>query len=349
MKALVYHGPGQKAWEEIPDPIIEAPGNAIIQVDTTTICGSDLHILKGDVPEVTPGRVLGHEGVGTIVEVGDGVHHYKVGDRVVINCMSLCGTCRYCRDGLTSHCLAVGGDSWQLGHWIDGTQAEYVRVPFADTSLFEKPEGITDEQAVMCSDILSTGYEIGVVNGKVSPGKSVVVIGAGPVGLAAILTAHLRGPKLVVAVDMDNNRLERAVADFGATHGVNSGDADWKQQVHNIVGQDGADVVMEAVGVPVTLESAFDLVKPGGRVANIGVHGAPVSVPMEHLWTRNITITMGLVNMTTGHMMLDMIDHGKLNVTPFATHRFKLDQFEEAYDVFGHAAKNQALKMVITR
>jgi alcohol dehydrogenase len=263
--------------------------------------------------------------------------------------MTSCGTCDYCREGLTSHCLAVGGDSWQLGHWLWGTQAEYVRLPYAETSTFRFPEGITNSQAVMTSDILSTGYEIGVVKGKVSPGKSVVVIGTGPVGMAAILTSHLRGPKYVIAVDRDSNRLLRAISDFGATHAVNSADPDWKQQIHAIVGPDGADVIMEAVGIPETLEAAFDLVRPGGNIANIGVHGAPVSNPMERMWTRNITLTTGLVPMTTGQMMLDMIAAGKLNVKPMATHNFKLDDFIEAYDVFEHAAKTQALKLAINK
>ncbi|MCL2803082.1 MAG: alcohol dehydrogenase catalytic domain-containing protein [Micrococcales bacterium] len=349
MKALVYHGPGQMAWETVPDPKLADPLDAIVQIDTTTICGSDLHILKGDVPETTDGTVLGHEGVGTVLEVGDQVRSHKVGDRVVVSCMSMCGTCEYCRKGLTSKCQVMGGDSWQLGHRINGTQAQMVRTPLADLSLFKLPEGVTDNQAVMCSDILSTGYEIGVVNGAVAAAQSVVVIGAGPVGLAAMLTARLHGPKQVVAVDMDDNRLESAKAGFGASHAVNSGDPDWQAQVKAIVGADGADVMIEAVGIPVTLEACWDLVKPGGRVANVGVHGAPVSLPMEKLWTANVVITTGLVNMTTGPMMLDLIAAGQLKVDALATHHFPLDEFEHAYEVFSAAAQNQALKMVVHR
>ncbi|MCL1898566.1 MAG: alcohol dehydrogenase catalytic domain-containing protein [Micrococcales bacterium] len=349
MKALVYHGPGQKAWEEIADPHVKEPTDAVVQVDTTTICGSDLHILKGDVPEVVDGLVLGHEAVGTIVELGTAVRNHKIGDRVVVSCMTFEGTCEYCRKGLTSKCQAVGGDSWQLGHWINGTQAEYVHTPLADLSLFKLPEGVSDAAAVMTSDIMSTGYEIGVVNGKVFPASSVVVIGAGPVGLCAMLTASLHGPAKVVAVDMDPNRLEVAQASFGATHGVNSADPDWKDQVKGIVGKDGADVVIEAVGIPVTLEAAWDLIKPGGYVANVGVHGKPVNLPIERLWTSNIVITTGLVNMVTGPMMLDLLAANKLNVDALATHNFKLDQFVDAYEVFGAAAKNQALKMILTR
>jgi alcohol dehydrogenase len=350
MKALVSHGPNEKAWEEVPDPTIQDPGDVIIQIDTTTICGSDLHILKGDTPEVPVGNIIGHEGVGTIVAVGSGVTKLKVGDRRVISCMTTCGVCDYCRKGLTSKCQSVSfGDSWQLGHRINGTQAEFVRVPLAETSTFRIPEGVSDAEAVLTSDIFSTGFEIGVLNGNVQPGKTVVCIGSGPVGLAAMKTAGLFSPTAIVAVDMDANRLEVATSQFGATHAVNNGEDGWQDKVFDIVGKDGADVVMEAVGVPASLESAFTLVKPGGNVANIGVHGRPVSLPMQDLWTRNITITMGLVNMTTGPMMLDLIAAGKLDVKPMGTHHFKLDNMLGAYEVFSNAAKNQALKMIIER
>lgn len=350
MKALVYHGANQKAWEDVADPTIQDPTDVIFQIDTTTICGSDLHILKGDVAEEPMGNIIGHEGVGTIVAVGDAIKKLKVGDRRVISCMTTCGVCEYCRKGLTSKCQNVSfGDSWQLGHRINGTQAEYVRVPLAETSTFAIPEGVSDAEAVLTSDIMSTGFEIGVLYGKVQPGKTVVCIGAGPVGLAAIRTAGLFSPTCVVAVDMDDNRLAKATSQFGATHAVNNSQPGWQDKVFDIVGKDGADVVMEAVGVPASLEACFGLVKPGGNVANIGVHGTPVSLPMETLWTRNITITMGLVNMTTGPMMLDLIAAGKLDVKPMGTHQFKLDQMMEAYDVFGAAAKNNALKMIITK
>jgi len=350
MKAMVYHGPNQKSWDDVADPSIIEPTDVIIQIDTTTICGSDLHILKGDTPEVAEGNIIGHEGVGTIVAVGSGVKKLKVGDRRVISCMTTCGVCEYCRKGLTSKCQNVSfGDSWQLGHRINGTQAEYVRVPLAETSTFDIPEGVTDAEAVLTSDIFSTGYEIGVLNGNVQPGKTVVCIGSGPVGLAAMKTAGLFSPTAIVAVDMDDNRLEMATRLFGATHAVNNAHDGWQDEVFRIVGKDGADVVMEAVGVPPSLEACFTLVKPGGNVANIGVHGHPVSLPMELLWTRNITITTGLVNMTTGPMMLELIAAGKLDVKPMGTHQFKLDQLMDAYDIFTNAAKNNALKMIITK
>ncbi len=348
MKALVYHGPGKKAWEEVPDPVIQEPEDVIVKIETTTICGSDLHILKGDVPTVTDGRVLGHEGVGTIVEAGSSVSKFKVGDRVVVNCITTCGTCTYCRVGHPSHCQSVGGIGWILGHLVDGTQAEYVRVPFGETSLHRIPFGLTDEEVIFISDIIPTGYERGVLDGQVKPGNDVVVIGAGPVGLSAMLTAQLMGPRTVIAVDLDPFRLNAAMKAFGATHAVNSGTEGWKERVRELCKHGGADVVMEAVGIPATLEAAFELVQPAGRVANIGVHGKPVTLPIQDLWIENITITMGLVDGVTAPTLIDLIDAHKLSVKALATHRFKLDDMMEAYDVFGHAAKNNALKVVLS-
>ncbi|MDR1189292.1 MAG: zinc-dependent alcohol dehydrogenase family protein [Bifidobacteriaceae bacterium] len=347
MKALVYHGPGQKAWETVPDPTIQDPNDVIVKIDTTTICGSDLHILKGDVPTVDDGRVLGHEGVGTVVETGSGVAKFEIGHRVVVNCITTCGTCAYCRVGHPSHCQSAGGVGWLLGHLVDGTQAEYVRIPFGETSLHSIPGGLSDEEVIFVSDIIPTGYEMGVLNGHVQPGDDVVVIGAGPVGLAAMVTAQLKSPRRVIAVDLDDFRLEAARRSFGATHTVNSGHDGWMDEVRALTRHGGAYVVMEAVGVPVTLEAAFDLVRPTGRIANIGVHGAPVTMPIDRLWIENITMTMGLVDAVTAPMLIELIEAGKLNVRPLATHHFKLDQMLDAYDVFGQAAKNEALKVVI--
>jgi alcohol dehydrogenase len=347
MKALVYHGPGQKAWEEVPDPTIQDPNDVIVKVDTTTICGSDLHILKGDVPTVEKGRVLGHEAVGTIVEVGSGVAKFEVGHRVVVNCITTCGTCAYCRVGHPSHCQSAGGIGWLLGHLVDGTQAEYVRIPFGETSLHSIPETLTDEEVIFVSDIIPTGYEMGVLNGNVQPGNDVVVIGAGPVGLSAMVTARLKSPRRIIAVDLDDYRLGAAVELFGATHAVNSGKAGWLDEVRSLCRHGGADVVMEAVGIPPTLEAAFELVRPTGRIANIGVHGAPVSMPIERLWIENITMTMGLVDAVTAPTLIELIEAGNLNVRPLATHRFKLDEMLDAYEVFGKAAKHNALKVVI--
>jgi len=348
MKALVFHGPSQKAWEDVADPTIQDATDVIVKVDTTTICGTDLHIMKGDVPEVTDGRILGHEAVGTIVETGSGVSKFKVGDHVVVNCITACGTCVYCRNGHPGHCLSVGGCGWILGHLIDGTQAEYVRIPYGDTSLHEIPEGLTDADVIFMSDIIPTGFEMGVLYGAVKPGDDVVVIGAGPVGLAAMATANLMGPRRVIAVDLDPFRLDAAVNQFGATHAINSGHDGWKDEVKALCRYGAADVVMEAVGIPLTLESAFDLVRPTGHIANIGVHGKPVTLPIESLWIQNITMTMGLVDGVTAPVLIDLIANGKLEVKPMGTHHFKLDQMLEAYDCFGNAADNHALKVVIS-
>jgi alcohol dehydrogenase len=351
MKALVYHGPGKKAWEEVPDPTILQPTDVIVQVDTTTICGTDLHILKGDVPAVTPGRILGHEGVGTIVETGPAVSAFAVGDRVIISCISACGSCSYCHQGLYAHCLADEGASgigWIFGHLIDGTQAELVRVPFADSSLHKVPEGVSDDAAVMLSDILPTGFEIGVRYGQVEPGDVVAVVGAGPVGLAAIMTAGLYGPSRIIALDLDPNRLDQAIG-FGATDAVNSADSDWLEQVMAMTDGMGVDVAIEAVGIPQTFEACTRMVRPGGSVANVGVHGASVELRLQDLWIADIAITMGLVSTSTTPMLLKLVAQHKLEAEKFATHHFSFDQVLEAYETFGAAADTKALKVVIRR
>lgn len=350
MKAMVYGGPGKKSWTDVPDPTIRQPSDAIVKVDTTTICGTDLHILKGDVPAVTAGRILGHEGVGTVTQVGSSVTSLRPGDRVIISCIKSCGHCANCKTGLYSHCLGDEGASgigWVFGHLIDGTQAEYVRVPYAENSLHLLPAGVADEQAVMLSDILPTGFEIGVQYGRVKPGDTVAVIGAGPVGLAAIATAGLYGAAAVIAVDVDANRLEQSRR-FGATFTINSGDEDWKQQLLALTGGEGVDVAIEAVGIPATFAMCTEIVRPGGNVANVGVHGKPVQLHLEDLWIRNINISMGLVNANTTAMLLKLVAQGKLPADKFATHRFRFDGFMEAYDTFAHAAETNALKVVIS-
>ena len=350
MKAIVYHGPGQKAWEEVPNPRILQPTDAIVKVDTTTICGTDLHILKGDVPAVTEGRILGHEGVGTITEIGSAVTTLAVGDRVIISCISACGTCSYCHQGLYAHCLAdegAKGIGWILGHLIDGTQAEYVRTPFADNSLYKLPAGVSDDAAVMLSDILPTGFEIGVRYGRVEPGDVVAVIGSGPVGLACIMTASLYGAARIIAVDLDDNRLEMARR-FGATDVVNSGKAGYIEAIKGMTDGLGVDVAMEAVGIPATFETCLKVVRPGGSVANVGVHGKPVELPLQDLWIQDIAITMGLVSASTTAMLLKLVAQKKLPAELFVTHRFKFDQFIEAYDTFARAAETKALKVVLS-
>jgi len=345
MQALVYHGPGEKEWESKSDPTIEQPTDAIVEIDTTTICGTDLHILKGDVPTVTEGRTLGHEAVGTVVETGSGVEDIQKDDKVLVSCISACGRCKYCRRGLQSQCLSGGG--WILGHLVDGTQAEYVRTPFADTSLYKVPEGLSDEQVLFLADILPTGFEIGVLNGGVKPGDTVVVVGAGPVGLAAIITAKLYGPGRIVAVDLDNSRLERA-REFGADVIINNSSENAVERVQEMTDGLGAEVVMEAVGVPATFELCTELVCPGGRVANIGVHGEPATLHLETLWIKSITITTGLVDTYSTLTLLKLVSEGRLDPTGLTTHRFELNEIMEAYDVFADAANTNALKVTLS-
>jgi alcohol dehydrogenase len=331
--------------------VVRHPGDVIVRVDTTTICGTDLHILKGDVPAVAEGRILGHEGVGTVVEVGPAVSTVEVGDRVIISCISACGACSYCHQGLYAHCLAeegARGIGWIFGHLIDGTQGEMVRVPFADNSVYKLPEGVSDEAAVMLSDILPTGFEIGVRYGRVKPGDVVAVVGAGPVGLAAMMTAGLYGAARVIALDIDDNRLEQARV-FGATDTVNSGDPGWADQVRAMTDGLGVDVAIEAVGIPATFDACTRIVRPGGSVANVGVHGAPVELPLQDLWIMDLSITTGLVSANTTPMLLKLVAQGRLAAERFATHHFTFDHVLEAYDTFGRAAESKALKVVIKR
>jgi alcohol dehydrogenase len=346
MKALVYHGPGQKAWEEAPKPTIQDDTDVIVRVDSTTICGTDLHILKGDVAAVTDGRILGHEAVGTVDAVGAGVKTIKVGDRVLVSCITSCGTCRFCREGRYGQCL--GGGGWILGHKIDGTQAEFVRVPFADTSTYPVPAGVPDEQILMLADILPTGYEVGVLNGKVQPGDVVAVVGAGPIGLAAIMGARLFSPSHIVAIDLADSRLD-AAKQFGADVVINNSREDAEAIIAELTGGLGADVSIEAVGVPATFELAVRLARPGGHIANIGVHGEAVTLHLEDLWIRDVTITTGLVDTKTTPTLLRLLMSDQVDAGRFVTHHFTFDHFVEAYDVFGRAADTGALKVVLTR
>lgn len=346
MKALVYEGPGRKTWSDVPDPQIEGDGDVIVRVDATTICGTDLHILKGDVPETTPGRVLGHEAVGTIVEVGPGVKTRQVGQHVLISCISACGFCRYCRDRRYGQCL--GGGGWILGHLIDGTQAELVRVPFADTSTYLVPAAVADEDVLMLADILPTSYEVGVLNGHVQPGDTVAIVGAGPIGLSAIMGTQLFSPSHVVAIDLADARLDAAKR-FGADVTVNNGFDDPITVLRGLTDGLGADVAIEAVGVPETFELCTALVRPGGRVANIGVHGKPATLHLESLWIRDVTVTTGLVDTCTTPTLLRLLTSGLLDGGRFVSHHFQLDQMLAAYDVFGRASETGALKVVISR
>ena len=344
MKALVYHGPGLRAWETTPDPVILEPTDAIVRIDSSTICGTDLHILKGDVPEVQPGTVLGHEAVGTIVEIGAAVTTLKGGDRVLVSCITSCGRCRFCREG--HYGLCTGGGGWIFGHLIDGLQAELARVPFAETSVHKVPDSLTDEQVLFLADILPTSYEVGVLNGKVGPGDTVAIVGAGPIGLAAVMTAKLMTPGRVVVIDLDIARLARA-REFGADVTIDNGHEDAVAVVKELTGGLGADVAIEAVGVPETFELCTDLIRPGGRVANVGVHGHAATLHLEKLWIQDVTITTGLVDTATTPILMQLIELGKLDPTLFATHRFALEDTMAAYDTFSAAAESNALKVVL--
>lgn len=343
MKALVYQGPGRKSVEELPIPAIAAATDAIVKITKTTICGSDLHILKGDVPTVLPGTVLGHEGVGIIEEAGPGVHSFKKGDHVLISCITSCGTCEFCRRGMYSHCANAG---WILGHTHNGTQAEYVRIPYADTSLYHIPAGMDEEALVMLSDILPTGFECGVLNGKVQPGCSVAIVGAGPVGLAALLTAQFYSPATLIMIDLDASRLAVSRT-FGATDVVNSGESEAVSAVKALTDGRGVDVAIEAVGIPATFELCQDIVAAGGVIANIGVHGTKADIHLEKLWAHNITITTRLVDTVTTPMLLKAVRAKKIDPTKLITHRFKLADILAAYDTFSRAAKTKALKMIL--
>lgn len=344
MKALVYHGPGKKSWEEMPDPKIVEDTDAVVRIDSTTICGTDLHILKGDVATTEPGRILGHEATGTVVEVGTGTLTVKEGDRVLISCISACGRCRYCRIGHYGQCQNEEG-GWVLGHTRDGVQAEYARIPFADNSVHHIPKGLTDEQVIYLTDILSTGFEVGVLRGDIQPGDTVAVVGAGPVGLSTILGALLYSPANVVSIDISTARREFA-KQFGATHAVGPQEAQAK--LDELTEGLGADVAIEAVGIPETFELCTEIVRPEGRVANIGVHGKPATLHLEKLWIKGITITTGIPDTRVIPQLLKAIEAGTLDPTPFTTHRYSMDETMEAYDTFEQSAETNALKVVLS-
>ncbi len=344
MKALVYHGPGKIAWEERPMPAIQEPGDVIVRVSRTTICGTDLAILRGGVPTVEPGRILGHEATGEIVAVGPAVTDLRVGDRVIIPCTTSCGRCPACRKGLFSSCVRGG---WRLGNTIDGVQAEFARVPLADSSLHRIPPGVDEEAALMLADIIPTGLEVGVLKGEVGLGDTVAVIGVGPVGLAAVMAAQFFAPARVLAVDLDAHRLELARA-LGATHAIDNRAGDAYDQIMAITGGAGVDVAIEAIGSPATCELAQAIIGPGGRIANIGIYSKSVEQHNDLLWTRNITIRMGVVNTSSIPALLRMIEAGKLDPHRLISHRFSLDAIVQAYDIFRRAADERAIKIVLT-
>jgi alcohol dehydrogenase len=345
MKALVYYGPGKRSWDDVPEPAVTDPDDVVVRVEGFTICGSDLHILRGDVPEVEPGRVLGHEAVGTVIEAGRGVRTVQAGDRVLMSCISSCGRCRFCREGRYGQCL--GGGGWVLGHLIDGVQAEAVRIPFADASLHKLPAGISDESALMFADVLPTAYEVGVLNGGVRPGDTVVIVGAGPIGLAAVLTARLFSPLQIIVIDPVEPR-RMAAMEFGADRALAPEDT-VVDTVRELTGGLGADVAIEAVGAPATFDLAVAVIRPGGRVANVGVHGKPTLLHLEDLWSRDVTITTGLVDTRTTPMLLQLMQAGKLAADALVTHRFGFDEVPAAYDLLDDPVGSGALKVAVLR
>ena len=345
MKALVYHSPGKRALENMPKPSIKSPTDAIVRVTKTTICGTDLHIMKGDVLTVTDGRILGHEGVGIVEQVGSSVSNFSVGDHVLISCISSCGRCANCKKGMYSHCQNGGG--WILGNLIDGTQAEYVRIPFADNSLYPIPAGADEEALVMLSDILPTGFECGVLNGQVKPGDTVAIIGSGPIGLAALLTAQFYSPAAVIMVDTDDNRLKVAKK-FGATQVIHNDLGNAAEKIMALTDNRGVDVAIEAIGIPESFDICQEIVTAGGHIANVGVHGKPVQLNLDKLWAQNITLTTRLVDTVTTPMLLKTVTSGRLQPKLLITHHFTLDQAMLAYDTFGNAMKERALKIIIT-
>ncbi|SFN40114.1 alcohol dehydrogenase [Nitrosospira briensis] len=345
MKALVYRGPGKRELENKPKPSIENATDAIVKISKTTICGTDLHILKGDVPTVTPGRVLGHEGVGIIDQVGTNVSNFRVGDHVLISCITSCGKCSNCKKGMYSHCESGGG--WILGNLIDGTQAEYVRIPFADNSLYPVPPGADEEALVMLSDILPTGFECGVVNGQIKPGDTVAIIGGGPIGLATLLTAQFYSPAEIIMVDIDDNRLEISKK-LGATQTVNNSDGKAAEKVMALTSNKGVDVAIEAIGIPMSFDICQAIVTAGGHIASIGVHGKPVQLDLDKLWSQNITLTTGLVDTATTPMLMKTVMSGKIQPKDLITHYFQLEDIMAAYDAFSNAMEERALKVIIS-
>ena len=341
MKALVFHGPGKRSWEEKPRPTVDKPTDAVVRITHTTICGTDLHILKGDVPAVVDGRILGHEGVGVVEEVGDGVSNIKVGDEVLISCVTSCGRCDYCKRGIYAHCRDGG---WILGHLIDGTQAEYVRIPHADNSLHLLPKTMDRAAAVMLSDILPTGHEIGALNGEVKLGDTVAIVGAGPIGLAALMTSLFYSPARIIMIDPDENRLAMA-RKLGATDTIARNPL---EAIDKLTGGEGVDVAMEAVGIPETFDICQHIVRAGGHIANIGVHGKSVDLQLQDLWIKNITLRTGLVNTNTIPVLMRVVESGGVEPEGLVTHRFKLDEIEKAYEIFTEAATSKAIKMLLT-
>ncbi|KAH3684095.1 hypothetical protein WICPIJ_004935 [Wickerhamomyces pijperi] len=359
MKAIVYKGtPGVKELLSIPVPTIQAATDAVVKLSYTTICGSDLHIISGHVADMQkPLTVLGHEGIGIVESIGDKVSNFKVGDKVLISCITSCGSCVYCKKGLQSHCMDGG---WILGHNINGTQAEYVRIPHADNSLYniKRYEGsIKDEALLMLSDILPTGNEMGAVNGRIDRGDVVAIVGCGSVGISALIASKTYDPKSVIMIDFDDERLKVAKEFFGADYVLNPGKVNVKEEIMKITSElniqsregldAGVDVAIECVGIPATFQTCQDIIAPGGRIANVGVHGVKVDLQLQDLWIKNIQIATGLVNANTTPDLLKKIESGELEPSRLVTHHFKFSEVLKAYEVFKNSSQEKCIKVFL--
>lgn len=344
MKALVYRGSGQKSWEEKPKPVIQHPTDALVRILKTAIGINDLHLINNPIPMVQAGRIIGHEGVGIIEEVGSQICNFKKGDYVLISSVTACGKCSNCKKKIYSHC-EYGG--WLLGNVIDGTQAEYVRIPFADNSLYCLPENADAEAFVMLSSVFPTAYECGVLQGNLRKGGSVAIIGAGPIGMAALLITQLSAPSQIIMIDFDDNRLHESLG-LGANHVINISHEFAVKSVMNLTNNQGVDTVIEAAGTSTTFEIAGEIVAVGGHIANVGIHEKGVNLHLDRLFSRNVTITTHVVDTNSIPLLIEKVVAGKLDPSKLVSHLFKLNQIMEAYEVFENASHEKVLKIVLT-
>jgi alcohol dehydrogenase len=334
MKALVFYGPGQISLETMPIPRAR-PGEVVIRVTLTTICGTDLHILKGEYP-VKPGLVIGHEPVGVIHEIGEGVTGYQVGDRVLVGAITPCGQCNFCLGGNWSQCGgAIGG--WKFGNTIDGAQAEYLRVPYAQANLAKIPDELTDEQVVLLADIASTGISA-AESADLQIGDTVAVFAQGPIGLCATAGAKLKGASLIIAVESDPVRIQMSRR-MGADAVFDFNQHDVVEEIKHLTGGRGVDVAIEALGTQATFENALRVLRPGGTLSSLGVYSGKLSVPLEPfaagLGDHKIVTTLCPGGKERMRRLMELVRQGRLDLTPLLTHTFPLDRITEAYQLFG--------------
>ncbi|KAJ5328697.1 hypothetical protein N7452_009087 [Penicillium brevicompactum] len=347
MKAIVYTGGSDISIEVHPKPVILEATDAIVRVLHTTICGTDLHILQGHVPTCTPGRILGHEGVGVIETLGADVTNFTVGQVVVISCITSCGACYYCDRKMPSQCETGG---WILGNKIDGTQAEYVRIPHASFSLHVLPKSIDQKVAVTLSDTVPTSYECGILNGSIQPGSTVAIIGTGPIGLMILQMAKkLYSPSMTAVIGRGHSRLNTATS-MGADHAfsVLDGQEVAISSALSATKERGFDVVIEAVGTPESFELSQALVGPGGTIASLGVFGQSCELHLEKLWNRNICLRTRLIDAVSTPDLLKMVETGGIEPQFLISHKFTFDEIQKAYEAFEAPSKHGTLKVVLT-